>query len=91
MRIPHPLLGLRPIHEFVYIGDASLMARPQDTDTFKDWHDYVYLRANPDTHHRELWYHNSGDQSYLVVERHMRTHEILKTWLARDYQLTTQV
>jgi sarcosine oxidase subunit delta len=38
--------------------------------------DYVYLRANRMGLHRELWYHGLGCQSWLVVERDTRTHEI---------------
>ena len=33
MIIEHPLLGPREIHEFVYVGDASLLNRPKwDSD-----------------------------------------------------------
>jgi sarcosine oxidase subunit delta len=28
MLIPHPLLGLRDAQEFTYLGDASLLDRP---------------------------------------------------------------
>ncbi|MEK9924621.1 MAG: sarcosine oxidase subunit delta, partial [Alphaproteobacteria bacterium] len=34
--------------------------------------------------HRELWYHESGDRSWLVVTRNVSTHEIIKVELARD-------
>jgi sarcosine oxidase delta subunit len=33
---------------------------------------------------RELWYHEQGDRSWLVVTRNTLTHEISKAELARD-------
>ncbi|MEO0764140.1 MAG: sarcosine oxidase subunit delta, partial [Pseudomonadota bacterium] len=33
---------------------------------------------------RELWYHEAGDRSWLVVTRDTVTHEILSVALARD-------
>jgi len=46
--------------------------------------DYGYLRYNPDGAHRELWYHEQGDRSFLVVTRDTTTHEIFAVELARD-------
>ena len=34
--------------------------------------------------HRELWFHEQGDRSWLVVTRNTVTHEILGAELARD-------
>lgn len=84
MLIPHPLLGLRDAQEFVYLGDASLMQRPdwQAEDAAEAFHDYSYLRDNPAGVHRELWFHEQGDRSWLVVTRDTRTHEILNAELA---------
>jgi sarcosine oxidase subunit delta len=85
MIIDHPLLGPRDSAEFTYLGDASLLNRPApDTATPKDWHDYAYLRDNPAGLHRELWFHEGGDRSWLVVTRNTVTHEITKVELARD-------
>ena len=85
MIINHPLLGPRDAAEFVYKGDASLIDRPDgmagDADTF---HDYLYLRDNPAGEHHELWYHEQGDRSWLVVTRNTLTHEITDVKLARD-------
>lgn len=80
MLIPHPLLGLRDAQEFTCLGDARLMDRPTDP---ADFHDYVYLRDNPAGIHRELWYHEQGDRSWLIVTRNTLTHEILGAELAR--------
>ena len=89
MLILHPLLGLRDAAEFVYGGDASLLDRP-DPDgegAIERFHDYAYLRDNPAGEHRELWFHEYGDRSWLVVTRDTRTHAILKAELARDVTL----
>ncbi len=86
MLINHPLLGPRDAQEFTYLGDASLINRPdwQAKDAAHAFHDYLYLRDNPAGEHRELWYHEQGDRSWLVVTRNTLTHEILKVELARD-------
>ncbi|WP_416896740.1 MAG: sarcosine oxidase subunit delta [Minwuia sp.] len=89
MIIDHPLLGPRDASEFTYLGDASLIDRPDRDapDAMERFHDYVYLRDNPAGEHRELWYHEHGDRSWLVVTRNTLTHEITKVELARDVAL----
>ena len=86
MIINHPLLGPRDSAEFVYLGDASLVNRPdpEAPDAAEQFHDYLYLRDNPAGAHRELWFHEQGDRSWLVVTRDTLTHEITKVELARD-------
>ena len=85
MIIPHPLLGPRDAAEFVYKGDASLINRPDGmTASDDEMHDYAYLRDNPAGEHRELWYHEQGDRSWLVVTRNTMTHDITYVELARD-------
>ncbi len=85
MIINHPILGPRDAQEFVYLGDASLIHRPDGlTASIEAFHDYTYLRANPAGLHRELWYHEQGDRSWLVVTRNTVTHEITSVELARD-------
>ena len=86
MLIPHPLLGPRDAQEFTYLGDASLIDRPdwQAEDAAAAFHDYLYQRDNPAGLHRELWFHEQGDRSWLVVTRDTVTHEIVKAELARD-------
>ncbi len=86
MLIPHPLLGPRDAQEFVYLGDAQLLDRPDGMGegaeaAFFDW---LYLRDNPAGVHRELWFHEQGDRSSLVVTRNTLTHEILSAELASD-------
>ena len=93
MLIDHPLLGPRDAREFVYLGDAALIERPdpdafasraESVDAFVDW---LYLRDNPAGPHEELWFHEQGDRSWLVVTRDTTTHEIREVRLARDVAL----
>ena len=89
MIIPHPLLGPRDAQEFTYLGDARLIERPDGMaeGALEAFHDYLYLRDNPAGTHRELWYHEQGDRSWLVVTRDTVTHEVLGAELARDVAL----
>ena len=86
MIINHPLLGPRDAQEFTYLGDASLIDRPdwQADDAAEQFYNYQYLRNNPAGEHRELWFHEGGDRSWLVVTRSTVTHEISNVELARD-------
>ncbi len=86
MIINHPLLGPRDAAEFVYLGDAALIDRPdwQADNAAEAFHDYLYLRDNPAGEHQELWFHEQGDRSWLVVTRNTLTHEISRVELARD-------
>ncbi len=85
MIINHPLLGPRNAAEFVYLGDASLIDRPDGrTADIEEFHDYLHLRDNPAGQHRELWYHEHGDRSWLVVTRNTVTHEISDVSLASE-------
>lgn len=85
MIINHPILGPRDTQEFIYLGDAALIARPDGlTEGIAAFHDYLYNRDNPAGLHRELWYHEQGDRSWLVVTRDTVSHEITSVELARD-------
>ncbi|MEH6359895.1 MAG: sarcosine oxidase subunit delta [Amylibacter sp.] len=86
MIINHPILGPRDAAEFTYLGDASLLNRPdwQATDAAEQFYEYQYLRDNPAGEHRELWYHEQGDRSWLVVTRNTLTHAISKVEMASD-------
>lgn len=89
MLIPHPLLGPRDAGEFTYLGDATLLDRPdwQSETAAQDFYEYVYVRDNPPGVHKELWYHEFGDRSWIVVTRNISTHEIIKAELAQDVAL----
>ena len=87
MIIDHPLLGPRDAAEFVYKGDAAMIERPDGMTDPDAFHAYTHERGNPAGWHRELWYHEQGDRSWLVVERNTLTHEIRSVRLARDVAL----
>lgn len=89
MIINHPLLGPRDAAEFVYLGDAELINRPDpdSVDADERFYEYLHLRDNPAGLHRELWFHEQGDRSWLVVTRNTLTHEITDVELARDVAL----
>ena len=89
MIINHPLLGPRDASEFYCLGDASLINRPdwQAENAAEQFSEYLYLRDNPAGKHRELWYHEQGDRSWLVLTRNTLSHEITKVELARDVAL----
>jgi len=86
MIINHPLLGPRDAAEFTYLGDASLIDRPDGMtdDALQAFIDYAYLRDNVAGNHHELWFHEQGDRSWLVVTRHTVTHEIVNVEMACD-------
>jgi len=84
MLIDCPFCGKRGNEEFVYRGDATVHRPDSDvTETAPprvspEWMDYVYLRDNPAGLHRELWYHAIGCRAWLIVTRHVTTHEIVR-------------
>ena len=89
MIINHPILGPRDASEFVYLGDASLIKRPSkdEKDSKEKFYEYLYLRENVAGVHKELWYHEQGDRSWLVISRNTVTHEIISVELAKNYAL----
>ena len=86
MIINHPHLGPRDASEFTILGDASLINRPdwQAGDADDGFYNYQYLRDNPAGLHRELWFHEQGDRSWLVVTRDTLTHTVMEVALASD-------
>ena len=92
MIINHPHLGPRDAAEFTILGDASLLKRPdwQADDADDAFHRYLYLRDNPAGIHRELWFHEHGDRSWLLVTRDTVTHEVLDVALASDVVLSSK-
>ena len=88
MIIDHPLLGPRDASEFIYLGDVSLLNRPNwDEEKSEDnFYKYLYLRENVAGTHKELWFHQQGDRSWLVISRNTVTHEIFKVELATEFK-----
>ena len=89
MIINPPLLGPRDASEFTCLGDAQLIDRPdwQHADAARAFYEYLYLRDNVAGEMRELWFHEGGDRSWLVVTRNTITHEITNVQLAKDVAL----
>ena len=50
----------------------------------------IYLRDNPAGLHRELWFHEYGDRSWLIVTRDTVTHAVVDVALARDLALSSK-
>ena len=90
MIINHPHLGPRDASEFTILGDASLINRPdwQSGDADDAFYNYQYLRDNPAGLHRELWFHEQGDRSWLVVTRDTVTHAVVDVVPASDVVLS---
>ncbi|WP_425038363.1 sarcosine oxidase subunit delta [Primorskyibacter sp. S187A] len=82
MRITCPICGDRDLREFYYQG--AFLARPAEDAAFDAWHDYVHLRDNPAGTTRDLWAHESGCGSWLVVTRDTVSHHIHQVELARE-------
>ena len=93
MIIDHPLLGPRDISEFIYLGDSSLLNRPNwDAEEAEhSFYKYLYLRENVAGIHKELWFHQQGDRSWLVVSRNTLTHEIIKVDLVANYYKNMEI
>ena len=92
MIINHPHLGPRDAAEFTILGDAGLLKRPdwQADDADYAFYHYLYLRDNPAGLHRELWFHEYGDRSWLIVTRDTVTHAVLDVALASDVALSSK-
>ena len=77
-RVFHPS---KEVQESRYlIGKGEALTKTNEEKFFE----YGYLRDNPAGEHQELWYHEQGDRSWLVVTRDTLTHAITKVEMARD-------
>ncbi|VTZ26853.1 Sarcosine oxidase subunit delta [Methylocella tundrae] len=87
MLIQCPYCGPRDLAEFAVNGEA--VARPgadgglDSAASRAAFAAAVYLRDNPAGLHREHWFHAAGCQSWLLIERDTRTHDILKVEATR--------
>ncbi|MFK7940883.1 MAG: sarcosine oxidase subunit delta [Roseovarius sp.] len=84
MRLTCPHCGDRDRREFYYVGNAVALNRPAADAEISDWDDYVHNRENPAGTIRDLWYHESGCSTWIVVTRNTITHEVLSCELASD-------
>ncbi|MGO4915764.1 sarcosine oxidase subunit delta [Pseudogemmobacter sp. W21_MBD1_M6] len=84
MRITCPLCGDRDRREFYYMGADDYLNRPEAGAPVAAWDSYLHLRDNPAGVTKDLWYHETGCTSWLVVTRNTVTHEVLDVALASD-------
>ncbi len=73
--------------DFADGADGADRADGAAANAIRQFHDYLYLRDNIAGQTRELWFHEAGDGSWLVVTRDTVTHEIAKVEMARDVAL----
>ena len=76
MRLNCPLCGPRDRREFYYSGSEDYLSRPAGDDP-QAWDDMLHLRKNPAGVTRDLWYHETGCGSWLLVTRNTVSHEIV--------------
>ena len=86
MRIPCPKCGERDRREFYYVGDAKIVNRPSPDASEDLWNDYLHNRENPAGVTKDLWYHESGCNSWLIVTRNTVTHEVESAELTVDWK-----
>ena len=84
MRIPCPICGERDLREFYYVGDAKIVNRPSPNASEDLWNEYLHNRENPAGVTKDLWYHESGCNSWLIVTRNTVTHEVVSAELTVD-------
>ena len=86
MRIPCPICGERDRREFYYVGDAKIINRPSPDASEDLWNDYLHNRENPAGVTKDLWFHESGCNSWLIVTRNTVTHEVESAELTVDWK-----
>ncbi|MEM9579992.1 MAG: sarcosine oxidase subunit delta [Pseudomonadota bacterium] len=84
MRLKCPICGERDRREYYYMGDAVALRRPEPDESAGVWDDYLHNRDNPAGVTRDLWHHEAGCSSWLVVTRDTVSHEIVSVELASD-------
>ena len=89
MRITCPLCGPRDRREFYYYGAEDFLNRPAPDAPANAWDDHLHLRDNPAGITKDLWYHETGCSSWLLVTRNTVTHEIHSTELVADRKVPT--
>ncbi|MFK7835375.1 MAG: sarcosine oxidase subunit delta [Sulfitobacter sp.] len=91
MRIKCPICGDRDRRKFYYQGAAVMLDRPAPDADAAVWDDYLHLRDNLAGVTRELWQHDGGCGSWLVVTRDTVSHEISAVALAADVKRLAEV
>lgn len=86
MRLTCPLCGERDSREFSVLGSARLLDRPAGSAGLAAFHNYVNIRDNVAGLVRELWHHEMGCRSWLVVTRNNVTHAVIACDLASEVE-----
>jgi methylglutamate dehydrogenase subunit B len=76
MRLTCPLCGPRDRREFYYYGSEDYLDRPAEGAPPEAWDAYLHLRDNPAGVTRDLWYHEAGCASWLLVTRDTVSHAV---------------
>ena len=84
MRINCPLCGPRDRREFYYYGAENFLHRPEPDAVPEAWDNHLHLRDNPAGITKDLWYHETGCSSWLLITRNTVTHEINSTELVAN-------
>ena len=84
MRIPCPLCGPRDRREFTYYGAEDFLHRPAPGAPPEAWDNHLHLRDNPAGLTKDLWYHETGCGSWLLITRNTVTHEMHSAELVAD-------
>ena len=71
-----PWCGPRAQLEFAYHCDSEGLPRDWQAEDEETLHRRLLYRSNRIGFHTELWCHAGGCGSWLMIERHNRTHEI---------------
>lgn len=74
--IPCPNCGPRAENEFTYGGPKTTLPKLDGSTDATEWQQAVHQCTNINGQHTELWYHTSGCETWFVVERNTKTHEI---------------
>ncbi|HLT89336.1 MAG TPA: sarcosine oxidase subunit delta [Woeseiaceae bacterium] len=77
-----PHCGPRAQTEFRYRIDAEGVPVEWENESPDEAHRRTFYRTNAIGFHRELWWHEAGCRSWLVIERHNRSHAIRSVALA---------
>ncbi|MEX0707830.1 MAG: sarcosine oxidase subunit delta [Woeseia sp.] len=71
-----PWCGPRAQVEFTYHCDSEGLPRDWESEHETELHERMLNRTNAIGFHVELWNHAGGCGSWLLIDRHNRTHDI---------------
>lgn len=77
--IPCPNCGPRAEEEFAYGGPARVLPRLDGKADAAAWHQAVHSGGTSATIQSEFWYHHAGCESWVTLQRNLRSHEFAET------------